>query len=204
MVFCLKKELADCETVLDLGCGADSPIKHCKNIKYSVGVEAFLSNLEKSKQQKIHTEYVHKKIAEVTFREKSFDAVILIEVLEHLPKEVGYEILKKMEKLAKKKIILTTPNGFVAQNEIDGNQWEKHISGWNYEEIKALGFAIKGLAGLKFLRQERPGKLDDNLLSSIRFRPKLFWFMLATLSQALTYHWPRLSFEFFCVKNIKH
>lgn len=204
LVHCLKKELSDCETVLDLGCGADSPIKHYKNIKYSLGVEAFGLYLEKSKQQKIHTEYLYQKIEEIDLPEKSFDAVIFIEVLEHLPKEVGYKILKKAEKWAKKKIILTTPNGFVAQNEIDGNQWEKHISGWNYEEIKALGFAIKGLAGLKFLRQERPGKPDDNLLSSIRFRPKLFWFMLATLSQALTYHWPRLSFEFFCVKNIKH
>ncbi|KKS42411.1 MAG: Methyltransferase type 11 [Candidatus Kuenenbacteria bacterium GW2011_GWA2_42_15] len=201
LVHCLKKELADCETVLDLGCGADSPLKHCKNIKYSLGVEAFGSYLEKTKQQKIHNEYWHKKIEEIDLPAKSFDAVILIEVLEHLSKEQGYEILKKAEKWAKKKIIFTTPNGFIAQNEIAGNKLEKHISDWNYAEIKKLGFKVNGLAGLKYLRQERPGRPDDNLLSSIRFKPKLFWFMLAALSQAMTYRWPKLAFEFFALRT---
>lgn len=204
LVYCLKKELSDCETVLDLGCGADSPLKHCKNIKYSLGIEAFPPYLEKSKQQKIHTEYLHQKIEAVDFPDKSFDAVILIEVLEHLPKETGYKILKQAEKWAKKKIIFTTPNGFIAQSEIAGNELEKHISDWHYEEIKELGFKINGLAGLKYLRQERPGNTNDNLLSSIRFKPKLFWFILAALSQALTYFWPKSAFEFFCVKNIAH
>ena len=91
----LQKELKDCETVLDLGCGPSSPIQYCKNIKYSVGVEAFQPYLEKSKQNKIHSEYLEKKIEDLDFPENSFDAVIMIEVLEHLPKETGKEVLKK-------------------------------------------------------------------------------------------------------------
>jgi len=35
----LKKELEGCKTVLDLGCGPNSPIQYCS--VYSVGVELF-------------------------------------------------------------------------------------------------------------------------------------------------------------------
>jgi hypothetical protein len=33
----LKKELRGCESVLDLGCGGDSPMQKC-SVKYSLGV----------------------------------------------------------------------------------------------------------------------------------------------------------------------
>lgn len=115
LVYCLRQELKDCETVLDIGCGAFSPLQYCKNIKYSVGVEPFKPYLEKSKKKKIHTKYINKRVEELDFPEDSFDAVIMIEVLEHLPKKVGYEILKKAEKWARKKVIVSTPNGYFPQ-----------------------------------------------------------------------------------------
>ena len=60
--YCLQRELADCESVLDLGCGPDSPLQYCKNIKKSVGVEAFKPYMEESRSKRIHTEYLEKKI----------------------------------------------------------------------------------------------------------------------------------------------
>lgn len=103
LVFCLKKELSDCTSVLDLGCGPDSPLQYCKNIKYSVGVEAFKPYLTQSKKKGLHTEYRLEEIKDVDFPDKSFDAVIMIEVLEHLPKQLGEKILEKAEKWARKK-----------------------------------------------------------------------------------------------------
>src|SRR3989344_4510684 len=76
---CLQKELKECETVLDLGCGPASPIRNCRNIKYSVGVEPYLPYLKKSKNQGIHTKYIHKKIEDLDFPINSFDAVMMIE-----------------------------------------------------------------------------------------------------------------------------
>ena len=105
--FCLQKELKDCRTVLDLGCGPSSPIKSCKNVSYSVGVEPFLPYLRLSKKKGIHTKYIAKKIEDLDFPRKSFDAVIMIEVLEHLPKNIGLEILKKASVWAKKKVIIS-------------------------------------------------------------------------------------------------
>ncbi len=202
--YCLKNELKDCQTVLDLGCGPDSPLKYCKNIKYSVGVEGFEPYLEKSKSNNIHSEYISKNIMELDFPENSFDAVIMIEVLEHLPENVGYEIVKKMEKWAKKKIIISSPNGFINQKEVDNNPLQKHLSGWDYKKMEKLGFKCYGLAGFKFLRQEvQNDTMSNNLLTSIRFKPKAFWFIIATLSQIFTYHFSGLAFELFSVKKLK-
>ncbi|MFZ2188012.1 MAG: class I SAM-dependent methyltransferase [Candidatus Moraniibacteriota bacterium] len=200
--YCLKKELGDCETVLDLGCGPSSPVQFCKNIKYSVGVEAFPPYLKASKERKIHNEYLAKKIEELDFPENSFDAVIMIEVLEHLPQELGLEILKKAELWARKKVIVSSPNGFIAQKEVDGNPLQKHLSGWDYEKMKGLKYDSQGLAGLNCLRQEvQNDTMGDDFMTSIKFWPKPFWFIVATVSQVFVYYIPSLAFELFSVKN---
>ena len=203
-VYCLKKELGNCETVLDLGCGSSSPLQYCKSVKYSVGVETFPPYLEESKKRKIHNESIKKRVEEVDFPEKSFDAVIMVEVLEHLSEEIGYTLLKNAEKWAKKKVIVSTPNGFMPQRQRDGNPFQKHLSGWNKKTLEKLGFKCRGLAGFKVLRSEYPDEeTEDDFTASIRFRPRLFWFFVATLSQLAAYPVPGLAFELFCVKKIK-
>ncbi|MFH2021703.1 MAG: class I SAM-dependent methyltransferase, partial [Patescibacteria group bacterium] len=85
----IQTELKDCQTVLDLGCGPSSPLEYCSNIKYSVGVEPFAKYIKMSKKKLIHTRYINKKIENLDFKEKSFDAVLMIEVLEHVDKKTG-------------------------------------------------------------------------------------------------------------------
>lgn len=204
LVFCLCKELAGCEIVLDLGCGPNSPLQYCKTIKYSVGVEGFKSYLEKSKKKNIHSEYLCKNILDLDFSENSFDAVIMIEVLEHLPANDAKEIIKRAKKWAKKKVIVSSPNGFVSQKAVDNNPLQKHLSGWNYSKMKKLGFKSHGLAGIKFLRQEvQNDTMGDDILTSIKYKPKLFWFFVATLSQIFTYYFPKNAFELFSVINFE-
>lgn len=200
-LYLLKRELRDCDSVLDLGCGPDSPIQYCSNVKYSVGVEAFEPYLKKAREKGIHNEYVFNKIENLDFEDNSFDAVILIEVLEHLTKDEGKKILSKAKKWAAKKVVVTTPNGFIEQAPVDKNPLQKHLSGWSAEEFKERGFKVYGLAGLKMLRRakEEDDSMDDNLLVSIKYKPKAFWFLVATFSQVFTYFVPEHAFELFCV-----
>lgn len=201
--YCLSNELSGCATVLDLGCGPNSPIRYSKNVKYSVGVEVFKPYIEISKKNKVHNDYINKKISDLDFKNKSFDAVILIEVLEHIKKEDAEIILKKIEKWAKKKIIITCPNGFVGQKAVDNNKYQKHLSGWTVEEMRLKGYSVLGLAGLKLLRKEVEDlTMGDNLMNSIKYKPKFFWFVIATLSQIVTYFFPKYAFELFCVKKL--
>lgn len=200
--YCLREELKDCQTVLDLGCGWSSPLQFCKNIEYSVGVEAYKPYLIESKRNRVHSKYINKKIEEVSFSDNSFDAVILIEVLEHLPEKIGRRVLAKAERWARKKVIVTSPNGFTKQGSFDNNSLQKHLSGWGALAMKGLGFQSSGLQGLKMLRQSTDVHLGE-LTETIRFRPKLFWFVISAASQLFAYYTPSLAFDLFSVKKLR-
>jgi len=187
----LKQNLRGCKSVLDLGCGANSPIKHC-SVPFSVGVELFDAYLEESRRKGIHNEYLKGNITEIDFPAKSFDAVLCLEVLEHLTKAQGYELITKMETWARKKVIITTPNGLVWQDSLDGNPLQEHKSGWSAYELQQLGFEVHGIRGWKKLRGYR-GK--------IRYRPLFFWAKLSHISQWVTYYYPSFAFQLFAVKQ---
>jgi 2-polyprenyl-3-methyl-5-hydroxy-6-metoxy-1,4-benzoquinol methylase len=120
--------LEDCESILDLGCGRTSPLNFC-NPKFSVGVDIFKPYIAESQKRKIHTTYLLSDITSVEFKAKSFDAVICTEVLEHLPKIEGYRLIERMKIWAKKKVIVSTPNGYCRQGAIDHNEKQIHRSG---------------------------------------------------------------------------
>ena len=208
LVSCLQNELSDCETVLDLGCGPDSPLQYCEGIKYSIGVEAFKPYLFQSQKRKIHTKYLGKKIEDLTFSPRSFDAVIIIEVLEHLPRELGEKTLEKASKWARKKVIVSTPNGYFPMDNVDKNSWQKHRSGWVVKDFLKRGFVCHGLAGMKILyfRENQVKSMvsesENNLYANIRFEPKKLFYILNSLLQIVSYYFPRTSFELFAVKRL--
>jgi 2-polyprenyl-3-methyl-5-hydroxy-6-metoxy-1,4-benzoquinol methylase len=137
-VYSLKRELKDCNSVLDLGCGPDSPSKNC-NARYSVGVDVFGPYVKASKDKRIHDEYIISDIRHLNFKPNSFDAVFLIEVLEHLTKKDGEMLLQKAETWARKKVIFSSPNGYFPQFDINGNPFSRHLSGWEVKEIRGRG-----------------------------------------------------------------
>lgn len=204
--YCLQKELKNCHTVLDLGCGPSSPLKNIKNINYSVGVELFKPYLDLSKKQKIHTEYLQKNILKLDFSKNSFDAVILIEVLEHLNKKDGLKVLKLANKWANKKIIISTPNHFFPMGIVDNNQYQRHRSGWSILELKKMGFKVNGVSGLKLFY--KPENKVDSLIKgkayqNIKFKPQAFFYGLNALFQIPNYYFPIFSFGLFAVKTKK-
>jgi 2-polyprenyl-3-methyl-5-hydroxy-6-metoxy-1,4-benzoquinol methylase len=188
----LKKDLFGYESVLDLGCGCNSPIQHC-NVPFSVGVDLFEPYLEESKKKAIHSEYIKADMREVEFEAKSFDAVLCSEVLEHLIKEDGYELIDKMAKWARNKVIITTPNGYLWQDGFADNPLQEHKSSWRVEDFQQLGFKVKGLGGWKKLRGYK---------GFIKYRPASFWGFISGLSQKITSRYPKFSFRLYAVKEI--
>jgi len=189
----LKKELAACDTVLDLGCGYNSPLQHC-NVPFSAGVELFEPYLQESKKKAIHNQYIKTDIRKLELKAKSFDAVIALEVLEHLTKQEGHELLKKMEGWARKKIVITTPNGYLWQNGYDNNPLQEHQSGWGSAELKNLSFKVYGMNGWRRFREHK---------GSLKHKPDFLWGKISDLTQKITYHYPNLAFQLFAVKQIE-
>lgn len=64
----------------------------------------------------------------------AFDLVLLLDVIEHLPREDGLRALAWCRRHGP--VILATPNGFMEQ---DGALYDEHLSGWTVADIEALG-----------------------------------------------------------------
>jgi SAM-dependent methyltransferase len=196
----LMKSLRDCDSVLDLGCGPKSPIRNITWMARRVGVEAFHPYVETARLNQTHDEIREASIMGLDIEENSFDAVTLIDVIEHMTREDAQATIAFAKRIARKKVVINSPNGFIAQEALDGNDLQKHLSGWDLSDMKSLNFGVRGLAGLKFLRREVDnGSMGDDLLTTIRFRPRFFWFIVSTLSQPITYLFPRFAFSLFSV-----
>lgn len=192
-----KSILKDCKTVLDVGCGAaGSPVSLIKDrLNYSIGVDAYLPSIESSERSKAHTEHKHMdvtKIAEV-FKPKSFDCVVALDLIEHLTKEEGKMLLKNMESIAIKKVIVFTPNGYINQDIYDNNEYQIHKSGWSAKEMKKLGYKVVGINGLKILRGE---------YAKPKFKPTILWERILYITQYFTKANPRFAFQIFCIKEL--
>jgi 2-polyprenyl-3-methyl-5-hydroxy-6-metoxy-1,4-benzoquinol methylase len=94
----LVKELRGCYSILDLGCGKSSVVKFV-NATYKVGVDLFKPYIKESRKNKIHHEYVLGDITKLEIKPKSFDAVIALDVIEHLNKKDGLNLIKKYGKM---------------------------------------------------------------------------------------------------------
>jgi len=189
----LKKDLEGCQSVLDLGCGFNSALRVCK-ISYSVGVDNYEPYLIESKKRGIHKEYIKADINTFVVAPKSFDAVILLNVFEHLDKENAYSLMYKMEMWAKKKVIIMTTNGFLDQDAYDGNPLQIHHSGWTVKEFETQGYKVNGVYGWKPLRGYR---------GEVKINPAFLGYVLSETTQKITYHIPNLSFLLYAVKDIK-
>lgn len=188
-------ELKSCESVLDLGCGDHSVVQY-SNAPYSVGVDLFEPYIEISKKKHIHTEYIKADVTKIQFEPKSFDAILCTEVLEHLPKEKSLELINKMEGWARKKIIITTPNGYCPMHEIDGNIYLEHQSEWNAEDYKKLDFEVYGTMGLRLFRR------GAEKYATIRPLEKLLAF-LSDLTTRFIYNKPKIAFQLLAIKRFK-
>jgi SAM-dependent methyltransferase len=190
----IRDELAGCDTVLDLGCGngINSPIEGLR-LKHSVGVDLFEPYIQSSRKSKIHSEYIHADIRDIEFKNRSFDAVLMLRVLEHMDKSDGQNMIAKCSRWAGKKVIIVTPNGYLPQEEFDDNPLQEHKSAWLTDDFISAGYTVHGINGWKGLRGYR---------GLPKLKPRLFGELVSDISQKLTYSRPRTAFQLLAVKPI--
>ncbi|MEK7543877.1 MAG: class I SAM-dependent methyltransferase [Patescibacteria group bacterium] len=192
----LQQQLNGCASVLDVGCGSDSPIQYLKKTFHCEGIDIHKRSIKVSQKRNIHSNYRIGNILNIDkyYKRSSFDAVIALDVIEHLQKAEGLQLINKMEKIAKNKIVILTPNGVTQQHPYDDNPHQKHKSGWIKKDFELLKYRVYGLRSFKFIRG---GHAD------ITLKPWLFWGFIAFITEPLLYFFPSLSFDLFAVKILK-
>jgi SAM-dependent methyltransferase len=192
----LEHLVADAQSVLDLGCGTHSPLGQLsRRPPYSVGVDAFPDALRESQAKRIHEEYRQLDVRKVDeeFAPRSFDVVLALDLLEHLARRDGEELLAKMEHIARRRVVVFTPNGFITQGPHGGNPLQVHKSGWTVKQMRHRGYTVRGVNGIRGIRGEG---------AEIRLKPLRFWGYTSDLSQPLARRLPALAFQILCVKEL--
>lgn len=189
------------KNILDIGCGQGFPMKMIKNrmrVKYCVGVDLFKPYIDIGKKFKIHNKYVFLDVRKINFPKKSFDVVLALQILEHLNKKDAWRLLDKLEKIAKKQIIISTPIGEMYHPAVDDNILQLHKSAFYPEEFKKRGYKI-----IRYGRKEILGengivhKIDNDL-----FR-KLVYGISYWMNICLYLFQPLANYYFVAFKKIK-
>jgi hypothetical protein len=188
--------LAGCDSVLDVGSGASMDLRWF-GVKHCVGIEAYQPDYEKALQNGSHDEMVLGTVCELDkhFKPNQFDACLSVDVIEHVTKEDGLKMMRDMEAIARRKIVIITPNGWLEQHHTEEGDLQVHLSGWEASEMKGYGYRVLGLLGPKFLRGE---------YHMLKWRPKFFWGLVSMVGHLLWTRWhPSQAASILCVKTKK-
>jgi len=193
----LSELCCDSQSILDLGCGSGQVWQSLipKTAQIRIGVDAHVSSLDLALGNSVFTE-VH--VSDILLfmnrlHDSSIDTVVALCVIEHMTVEHGKILANEMRRVARKRAVIFTPNGFVPQNGDIDNPAQAHLSGWTTKVLRDLGYDFYcGFNGLKFLR----GTYGLPVL-----KPQILGEFIALLSAWGANSRPKLPFQILCVSD---
>jgi SAM-dependent methyltransferase len=94
-------------------------------------------------------------IRRLPYRDQSFDAVVALDVIEHLEKPQALTVLSEMERVARMTVIVSTPSGFLETPPAPPDEpWHDHKCGFEPAELENLGYTVSGFGGPKNMRAD--------------------------------------------------
>lgn len=174
-------------TVLDVGCGSGSRSAP-DALANAIGVDVHFPSLAKISRDKARASAVCASLQVLPLASCAVDAVVALDVVEHFAKEEAAALLAEFERVARRAVVLLTPNGYLPQTGTVENPFMEHRSGWSSAELIALGYSVRGVNGWRPFRgafaAPRLGAVGKGLsLASqpvVRHHPDQAFHLLAT------------------------
>lgn len=142
-------------TVLDVGCGLALKSQFI-SADIRVGVDIHRPYLERI-DAKVPYVAVNADVDDLPnlFLPKSFDLVLVLDIVEHFEKDDALRLIRNAESLARKAVVIETPDGYLPQNidilGLGGDHFQTHRCGFTAEEFRGMGYDVV----------ERPYRLSD-------------------------------------------
>lgn len=173
-------------TGVDIGCGEFSILSPMRSPTFrTTGLDAFEATIAKCRAMNTHDDYICANFLEVDL-EQQFDVVVLNHVIEHFDRDTGFEVLRRLERMAKRIVYVGTPNGFIEQMGYGGNRFQRHLSGWFAHDFESRGYNVFGF-GPKFLRgvQGAPKYLPETIVRVIERGTRWYYFRRPNASSSI-------------------
>jgi len=137
--------------VLDIGCGYGRNAFLIREYCYEhnlvpviIGIDLDKSYLSRSKYHRVYDHLILANACNLPIKHDSIDIVILVEVLEHLPKKKALFLLQELDSILKVRgmSIITTPHGFQKSPDNPIHGYNVHRSAWYKRELINLGYTV--------------------------------------------------------------
>lgn len=183
-------------TILDVGCGTGTQIEIINtDNKYQVtGIDIYEPYIKECKKKGIYKKVIKGDARKMNFPKKSFDVVICFHVIEHMTKNEGFAIIKKLETIARKRVVLALPIGHLHQEAFDENKHQEHKSAWYPNYFKMRGYTVVG-QGLRFIYKQ------ENIVKKYGIF-SFFFFFFSMLFQPILFIKPEYGVYMICKKDL--
>ena len=146
-------------TLLDVGCGRGIIGALCRiyrTCERLVGVDGHSPSLDHCRRHSLYDELMERDLTDdlLPFADEEFDVVSCVEVVEHLSRAAGEALLSELERIGKL-VVVSTPNGFLDQGELDDNPYQRHLSGWTARDFRRRGYRVYGVGGMRVWGRHR-------------------------------------------------
>jgi SAM-dependent methyltransferase len=133
--------------VLDVGCSDGSGSEVLRQ-RGAWGVDIYRPALERGAR----ANPVQADVRKLPYRDRSFDAVVALDVIEHFDKDDALGLLGELERVSKGAVVVVTPSGFQAQPGTEEEPWQEHKCGFHADELRTAGYEVTGFGGFKWMR----------------------------------------------------
>lgn len=198
----LKKSVGDPKTILDLGCEDGRLLELLSDGRdwKITGVDLFQKNVKRASQRKIFVEVIRGDIVKVAQdlikKRKKYDIVFCSQVIEHIDRRDGEELLHLVDKLARDKVVMGTPRGFMEQPEafLGDNPHQVHKSGWTEDDFKKRGYKVYGVGFGPIWSEEGLGRSYNKFTLSLAY-------VISFILSPIVYFVPSLAAGMLCIKR---
>lgn len=200
----LRDFVGDARTILDLGCEDGrllTLLSEGKNWQVT-GVDIFQKNARSAAKKKIYVNAIKGDAVQIARKfvgeRQKFDVVFCSQVIEHIDRQKGEQLLNLVDQLAKKRVIIGTPRGFMEQPHafLGDNPHQVHKSGWTEDDFRKRGYKVYGIGFGPVWSEEGLGRTYSKPLAILAST-------ISYLFSPVVYYFPFLAAGILCMKEIK-